>query len=131
MNPFLQAVAGTFIAIILGLALSKQGKDITLLLSICACCMVLFVSGMYLQPVTDLIERLKDLSALDYKILSPVTKAVGIGLIAEVASLICVDSGNSSLGKGLQILASAVIMWLSVPLINALLDLIQKIVGEI
>lgn len=131
MTPFLQAVAGVFIAVILGLALSKQGKDITLLLCVCGCCMVLIVAGRYLEPVMELIGRLQKLSGLDVGLLSVVLKAVGIGLIAEVASLICGDSGNAALGKGLQILASAVVLWLSVPLINMLMDMIQKIVGVV
>lgn len=131
MTAFLQTVAGIFVAVILGLALSKQGKDITLLLCICACCMVLTVAGMYLEPVMELITRLQELSGLDTGFLSVLMKAVGIGLIAEVASLICADSGNGALGKTVQILASAAVLWLSVPLINALMDLIQKIVGEV
>ncbi len=131
MTAFLQTVAGIFVAVVLGLALSKQGKDITLLLCICGCCMVLSVAVMYLEPVMALIDRLQELSGLDSDFLSVVMKAVGIGLVAEVASLICADSGNSALGKTVQILASAAIMWLSVPLLNALMDLIQKIIGEV
>lgn len=131
MTAFLQTVAGIIIAVILGLALSKQGKDITLLLMICGCCMVLAVAAMYLEPVMDLVSRLQELSGLDTNYLSVVMKAVGIGLIAEVASLLCADSGNAAMGKAVHILASAAVLWLSVPLVNALMDLIQKIVGEV
>lgn len=131
MTAFLQTVAGIIIAVILGLALSKQGKDITLLLMICGCCMVLAVAAMYLEPVMDLVGRLQELSGLDTNYLSVVMKAVGIGLIAEVASLLCADSGNAAMGKAVHILASAAVLWLSVPLVNALMDLIQKIVGEV
>lgn len=131
MTAFLQTVAGIFVVVILGLALSKQGKDITLLLCTCGCCMVLAVAVMYLEPVMALIDRLQELSGLNSNFLSVVMKAVGVGLVAEVASLICADSGNSALGKTVQILASAAILWLSVPLLNALMDLIQKIIGEV
>ena len=41
MSSFLQITAGALVTAILGLVLSKQGKDITLLLSLLACCMVL------------------------------------------------------------------------------------------
>lgn len=131
MTGFLQTVAGILISIVLGLALSKQGKDITLLLSVCACCMVIASAVAYLDPVMELIRRLQDLSGLDTGYLSVVLKAVGIGMIAEMAALICADSGNGALGKAVQILASATVIWLSVPLINGLMDVIQKIVGEI
>lgn len=131
MTAFLQTVAGIFITVVLGLALGKQGKDITLLLCVCAGCMVLVVAAKYLEPVIELIKRLQELSSLDPAFLSVILKAVGIGLVAEIASMICADSGNGALGKAVHILASAVVLWLSVPLMNALIDLIQKIVGEV
>lgn len=131
MTGFFQAIAGVFIAVILGLALSKQGKDITLLLGLCACCMVLWVSASYLEPVLELVGRLRQLSGMDSGHLSIVIKAVGIGLVAEIAALLCGDSGNAALGKTVHILASVAVLWLSVPLFNSLLELLQKIVGEI
>lgn len=131
MTGFFQAIAGVFIAVILGLALSKQGKDITLLLGLCACCMVLWVSASYLEPVLELVGRLRQLSGMDSGHVSIVIKAVGIGLVAEIAALLCGDSGNAALGKTVHILASVAVLWLSVPLFNSLLELLQKIVGEI
>ena len=131
MTGFFQAIAGVFIAVILGLALSKQGKDITLLMGLCACCMVFWVSASYLEPVLELVGRLRQLSGMDSGHLSIVIKAVGIGFVAEIAALLCGDSGNAALGKTVHILASVAVLWLSVPLFNSLLELLQKIVGEI
>ena len=131
MTGFFQTIAGILVAVILGLAVSKQGRDITLLLGICACCMVLWVAIGYLEPVIVLVSRLHRLSDMDGSLLSVVIKAVGISLVAEIAALICGDSGNAALGKAVQILASAAVLWLSVPLINSLMDLLQKIVGEL
>lgn len=131
MTVFLQVVAGVIVAVVLGLALSKQGKDITLLLGIAVCCMALAAAASYLEPVIDFIRSLQALGGLNSDMLGIMLKAVGIGLIAEVAGLICADSGNGALGKTIQIVASAAVLWLSVPLMTALLELIQKIVGEV
>lgn len=131
MTGYLQVIAGALVAVVLGLALSKQGKDITLLLGLAVCCMVLAAAIAYLKPVMEFITKLKSIGQLDSQWISVMLKAVGIGLIAELSSLICADSGNSALGKTIQILASAAILWLSVPLMSALMDLIQKILGEI
>lgn len=35
------------------------------------------------------------------------------------------------MGKVLQILGTAVILWLSIPLVNGLMDLLQQILGGI
>lgn len=131
MNGFFQAVAGVLIAVVLTMTLRRQGQDIPLLLSVAVCCLVLTVVGRYLEPVVDLIQTLKTVGNLDNDLLQIMLKAVGIGLVAEIAGLICADSGNSALGKSIQILASAVVLWLSVPLMTALLELVQKILGEV
>ena len=131
MERFYQAAAGVLIAVIIGLVLSKQGKDWTIILTALVSCMVLAVAAAYLEPILDFVRQLQTLSNLDGDMLAVILKAVGIGLIAEIAALICQDAGNAALGKGIQILASIVILWLALPLMQGLLDLVQKIMGGI
>ena len=49
----------------------------------------------------------------------------------EITSLICTDAGNAALGKSVQILATCGILWLSIPLFTSLIDLLNKILGEV
>lgn len=119
------------LTVILGLALGSQKKETGLLLTIAACCMVASITLSYLRPVIDFVRQLQDMGQLDNEMLSILLKAVGIGLIGELASLICSDAGNGALGKTLQLLTSSVILWLSLPLLTGLLELIQEILGEI
>lgn len=131
MTGFWQIFAGILLTVILGVVLSKQNKDLSTVLTLAACCMVLYVAVSYLQPVLDFAETLRELGQLDAGILRILWKAVGITLIAEIATLVCQDAGNGALGKAVQILAAAAVLWLSLPLMEALLDTVQKIVGEI
>ncbi len=131
MTGFWQIFAGILLTVILGVVLSKQNKDLSTVLTLAACCMVLYVAVSYLQPVLDFAETLRELGQLDVGILRILWKAVGITLIAEIATLVCQDAGNGALGKTVQILAAAAVLWLSLPLMEALLDTVQKIVGEI
>ena len=103
MEGFLQAFAAVLLAVILGLVLAKQSKDWAVLLTTGVSCMVLAVGAVYLQPVLDFVRELQTLSGLDPQMLTVVLKAVGIGLISEIAALICLDAGNAALGKGIQI----------------------------
>lgn len=130
MDTFLQVVAGVLIAVVLGLVVSKQSKEIAVLLSLLVCCMVVVVAVAFLEPVLDFWKQLQQVGMLDETWLTILMKVVGIGLIAEVASLVCADAGNGSLGKAIQILAAAVILWLSIPLLEGLLELVQRILGE-
>lgn len=131
MSQFLQAVALALIAVVLCLALSGHRKDMTILLSLAACCAVLLAAVRYLEPVVALVENLSQACSIDAQYITLILKAVGIGLIAEIASLICSDGGNSALGKAVEMLATAAVLWLAVPLINAVLELIQQMTGEL
>lgn len=131
MERFWQVVAGGLLTVILGIALSKQNKDMATVLTIAACCMVLAVVAAYFSPVIDFLEQLESAGQLDSDMLRILLKAVGIGLIAEIAGLICSDSGNAALGKAIQILATAVVLWLSIPLMQGLMETVQKILGEL
>ncbi|MBQ3541721.1 MAG: hypothetical protein IJA45_01170 [Oscillospiraceae bacterium] len=119
------------LSVILGLTLSKYGKDFSVVLILLVSCMVLAVMAAYLEPIIDFVGELLRLSELQNELLTPVLKATAIGIVAEIASLICTDSGNAALGKSIQLLAVAVILWLALPLLRSLLELMQRMLGNI
>lgn len=131
MDRFLQAAAGIMAAVIMWIILSKQGKEYALLLSLGACCLVLLVMFRFLEPVLDLLKQLQVLGNLQPEWLSVMLKAVGIGLLVEMGALICSDAGNAALGKTLQILGAVAVLWLSIPLMKSLMELLQQILGGI
>ena len=131
MGRFLEAAAGIMVAAVLWIVVSKQGKEFSLVLSIGACCLVLILMASYLEPVLDLIARLEQLAGLKQEWISVMLKAVGIGLVVEIGSLICTDAGNAALGKTLQIAGTMVVLWLSLPLMQGLLELLERVLGEL
>lgn len=131
MNYFFQAAAGSLVACILCLTLDKKGKDFSILITVAVCSMTLLVAVTYMEPVLEFIRRLEAMGNMDNQMLVILLKAVGIGLLSDIASMICIDSGNASMGKALHILSTVIILWLSIPIFDALLDLLQKILGEI
>ena len=131
MELFIKAVAVVLVTVVLALALHKQGKDFSLLLTIIVCCMVTTAALTYLDPVVSFFKQLQTQAQLDSEMLKILMKAVGIGLLAEIASLICSDAGNAALGKTIQVPASAVVLWVSLPLLNGLMELVGQILGEV
>lgn len=123
--------AAILVTVVLGLAVGKQEKDITVLLTMAACCMAGVAAVNYLEPVLDLLWELESLGQLQGGMLGILLKAVGITLVAEIAGMICTDAGNGSLAKTLQMLGSAVILYLSIPIFQAFLTLIREILGEL
>lgn len=131
MTEFWKAAAMILIAVVLGLAVGKREKDISVLLTMAVCCMTAMIAVSYLEPVLDFLWELESVGNIQKGFLGILLKAVGIALIAEVAGMICSDAGNGSLGKTLQMLGSVVILYLSMPIYNALLTLIREILGEL
>ena len=131
MTAFWQGAAAVLLTVVLCLAIGKQGKEAGLLLTLAVCCMVGALALSYLQPVVEFVRQLQSLGQLDNGMLEILLKTVGIGLIGEIASLICADAGNAALGKSLQLLSAATILWLSIPLLTQLLELLQQILGEV
>lgn len=131
MAYFYQGAAAVLLATLVCLVLDKQGKDFSVLISICVCCMVMALGAAYLEPVLDFLRELESLGQLDDSMIGILFKVAGIGILNEIAGMVCSDAGNASMSKVLHILSTAVILWLSIPIFKEMLDLIQDILGEV
>ena len=131
MALFLKATAAVLLTVVIILTLRKESGNMGMLLGLAVCCMAAVIAMEYLRPVIELINRLETVGNLDSQLVGILLKSTGIGILSEIAGMICADSGNGSLGKTLQFLSAAVILWLSLPLFTQLLELVQQILGEI
>ncbi len=127
MELLFKAIAGVLISVVLVLVLTKQTKEIALLVTVVICCMVAAAAMQYLTPVLSYFEELRSVGNLDSGILEVIIKASGIAFLAEITSHICSDSGNGALGKTILLLATATILWLSLPLFTELMELIEVV----
>jgi stage III sporulation protein AD len=127
MDGMVKAAAGALIAAMLGIILQRQGKEYSFVLvlgvSVMGVCLILG----YMRPVISFLDELRVVGNLNSEVLKILFKAVGIGLISEISASICSDSGNASLGKMLQLLSTAVILWLALPILEQFMDLIVEV----
>ncbi len=129
MEVFWKAAGAVLIAVILSLTIEKTAKDFSALLSITACCLIGMVALSYLDPVLSFLQELGDLSDRYGDILGILLKAAGITLVSELTNMICRDSGQGALGSAFQMLSSAMILCLSIPLFHSFLTMLQEILG--
>ena len=129
MELFWKTSGCILVTLILVLTLGKQQQDMGTLLAIAVCCMTGIAAIQFLDPVLDFIYELQSLTFVDLSVLKTLFRLVGIGLVAELIALICSDAGCASLGKSLQLLASSVVLYMSIPIIQSLIDLICEIMG--
>ena len=130
MTVFLQTCAAILLAVIILMMLGNS-KEIGMILQLAVCCMAAAVGLSYLSPVIDFLGTLQMIGSLDGDLVEILLKAAGVGIVSEIAALVCTDAGNTSLGKVVQLLGTAVILWLSLPLLTALTELLQSILGEL
>ena len=131
MELFWKAIAVSLLTVILGVVTGKQNKDISLLLSITGCVIIASLAAVYLSPVISFLEEMEELGNLRSDMLGVLLKAAGIGMVTEIAAAVCGDNGNAGVNKMIQLIGSVVILWISIPVFRALLDLIQTILGEL
>lgn len=127
----MQAAALVLLAVIVSIFLAKQNGDIVLAVSIGASIVVLGIAVRYFEPVIDYLEQLQSMAKVDEALMEVLLKSVGIGMITEIVCLICVDAGRAALAKSLQILSAAVMLWMSIPLLKSLLELLSTIMEGI
>ena len=131
MNVFWKTAAGILTAVILWINLSKSNKDASVLMSLAVCAMAVIAAAAFIEPVISFIKKLQEVGKLDRELISVVLKVVGIGIVTEIAVLICKDAGNESMGKTLQFVSAATVLWMSIPVLEKLLNLLDRILGTV
>ena len=131
MEGYIKAIAAALITAVLCLILAKQGKDMAVVLTILACVLILTSAMGYFRNLIAFLEQLEALTGLKDGYFQILLKIMGIGLTGEMASMICTDAGNTALGKAVQLLGTVMILCLSLPLFQGLLELIEGIMGGI
>lgn len=130
MAEYIRWAAVVLIGVILSLVIGRQSKDMSVLLTLAVCVLVCVGALEFLEPVAQLLRQLRRLGNLDNEAVSILLKAALIGLLSELAGLLCADAGESALGKALQILSNAAILWLSLPLFQQILTMIEEVLAQ-
>ena len=131
MDVFWKTDGAALVSTILILALERQNRDYSILVTIAASAMVTIAAARLLEPVISFLGELESLGNLSSDLLLTLIKVFGIGMTGEIAASVCNDAGNSSLGKGLRFLSNAAILYLSIPVFSSLTDLFLQILGDV
>jgi len=128
MELFWKITAGALIAAVLGLSVNREFGT---MLSMAVCAMGIAVALEFVRPVMGLLEHMESISGVSGDFIKIMFKVMGIGLTAEFAGMICMDTGNGAMAKMLKLVAHLVILWISIPLFESVLSLIQQILGGV
>ena len=130
MTEYLRFAAAALMGLILTLVVGRQSKDLSLLLSLEVCVLLCLGAMEFLEPVTEFLAELRKLGELDSEAVSILLKCAGIGMLSELAGLLCADAGEGAMGKALQLCSNAAILWLSLPLLRQVLTMIGEVLAK-
>lgn len=131
MDIFWKAVAAALITAIFCLVLGKQSKEWSVLLTLFVSAMIVVNAMQYLGQVMAFLDRLQELIGIEEELLSILLRSVGISIVGELAQGICTDSGNSSLAKVIRLMTVILVLWMSLPLLEQLLQLVGDVLEGI
>lgn len=98
-------------------------------LRVCACAGILCMAVALLRPVLTVIQTLRELTGLTQATTAPLYKAIGIGVLTQVCGAVCEDAEEKTLAKAVEIGGTITSLSVSVPLISALLAVLQEALG--
>lgn len=131
MGIFYKILAGVMVTVVLCVFLAKNNKDYATMIVLAASCIIIISAISYLQPIIDFVMRIKRKADLDSDALNIILQAVGVGVLTEIIGMICCDAGFAALDKVIKFVSSVVVLWLSIPLFEVLLELLETILGNI
>ena len=131
MEEFIKAAGAVLVTLILGSLLSARYKAYGSILTMGVCTMILLLGLRVFAPVMEFLRQLEELAGLQSDIIKILLRVSGVGILSEIIVLLCNDSGNASLGHGIRTLSTGVVLWMSLPIFQALVDLIRQILEGI
>ena len=111
------------------LVLKKRVGELALVLAVLSICILSYFAMTMFQPVLDMVSQLEELTGLNTAVMAPVFKTVLIGILTNVAAGICSDSGENGIARMVEICGTVMALYLSIPLISAVLELLDSLLG--
>lgn len=127
MESIFKAAAFAVMGAILAVTVRKNSGDLGLLLAAAVCLGLMTVVMAVLGPVVTFAQELQKLTGLSTAVTAPLMKTVGIGIVAQTASSVCDDAGESSIAKAVEFCGSALAMYAALPLMRAVVELMEEL----
>lgn len=103
----------------------KQVKpDFASIVAIAGGVIILLLLIDYLQDIVGVFQTIIEKTNLSPSLFSTILKIIGVGYLTEFTSNICVDSGNSGLASKVGLAGKVIILFLSLPIITNLIEVI-------
>ena len=123
----IKIIGVAFIAVIIIIILKQYRPEFAIYASIIAGVLILTLASGTLSGIIDMINSISSKTNINSEFLVILIKITGIAILTEFAVSICKDSGESAIASKVDIGGKIIIISMSIPIINALIDTVVKI----
>ncbi len=116
------AIVGTLLALLVKKYAPEQGYLVALVA-------VGAIGILFIGPLSEIMTYVTSLATaanLDDRLLMPLFKGVGIGIVIRLTADLCRDAKEQALGTAVEIGGSILILYISMPLFSTVLQLIES-----
>lgn len=115
------------IGLVIIIIVKQYRPEFAIYISLVAGVLIIFFVMDKLVNVLELIRSVADKSAINSSFISLLLKITGIAFLAEFAVSVCKDAGEGAIASKIEIGSKVIIIFLSIPVISNLLEMILKI----
>ena len=116
-----------FIAVIIIVILKQYRPEFAIYASILAGVLILALASNTLSGIIDMIKSISNKTNINSDFLVILIKITGIAILTEFAVSICKDAGESAIASKVDVGGKIIIISMSIPIINALIDTVVKV----
>ncbi|MCL2751240.1 MAG: stage III sporulation protein AD [Firmicutes bacterium] len=125
-------IAGIGIISTFAFLLIKESRpEIAYLVAVAGGIVILIMVADYLIEVVARISNLSGKTGLGGGIISAVLKIIGVGYITEFAGSVCEDAGSKSLAEKVRFGGKTLILFLSLPILTAVVDIVASLLAGV
>ena len=129
MTTAFRIVSLAVVCALIGVMLRERVGVMAVLLSLASCAVLLAASLQFLAPALEFADRLRQLSALDASLVSPLLKVTALGIVTQLTESLCEDAGDKALARTVCICGAVFSVYVSLPLFGAVMDMIEAVLG--
>ena len=116
-----------FVAVIIIVILKQYRPEFAIYASIIAGVLIIAMISGIMENIIKMITNIANKTSINSNFLMILIKITGIAILTEFAVSVCKDAGESAIASKVDIGGKVLIISLSIPIINALIETIIKI----
>ncbi len=121
-------VGFAIISTVLIIIIREQKPEIAILITAFCAIVIMAYAISKMSGVIDMLETLTEKSGISKEFLIIILKVTGIAYIVEFGKNVCMDAGQNAIATKLEMAGKVIIVVLSLPLINALIMVLSRLV---